>query len=139
MGSSIWGTMKARHWSKIVEFYQSLDRSDMLPMTQLVIAIAASSYGQKIYGTTSLLTLYISQHQEFELDCNMLRVDFSKGLFTFTYKESPFSRKDWQKECERNEGFRTFEHVMHCLRWFLNLEEGEIEPDRLLYWGERDV
>jgi hypothetical protein len=67
--------MKAREWSKIAEFYQSLDRFDMLPMAQLVAAIAASSYGQGIYGTTSMFTLYVSQYQEFELDRNMLRVD----------------------------------------------------------------
>jgi hypothetical protein len=124
--------MKAREWSKIAEFYQSLDRSDMLPMAQLVEEIAASSYAQGVYGATSMFTLCISQHQEFEYDRNMLRVDFIKGHFTFTYKESPFARNDWKKECERNEGFRTFEHVIHCLNWFLNLDEGAIEPDRLL-------
>ena len=111
-----------KQWSKIAEFYSSPDW-DMLPMVKLVEEIVASSYAQEIYGATSMHTLLISQHQEFELDRNMLRVDFIKDRFTFTYRESPFSLEDWQKECRRDEGFSTFEHVMRRLKWFLELDD----------------
>jgi hypothetical protein len=111
--------MKGRKWSEIVEFYQSLDSSEMLLMAQFVEEIAASSYGQELYGATSMFTLCISQHQEFEHNRNVLKIDFVKGNFIFTYKESPFVSKDWNKECGLNDGFKTFEHVMGCLKWFL--------------------
>lgn len=111
--------MKGREWSEIVEFYQSVDSSDTLIMAQFVEEIAISSYAQGLYGATSMFTLCISQHQEFEYDRNVLRIDFVKGYFVFTYKESPFASKDWKKECAENDGFKTFEHVVSCLNWFL--------------------
>jgi hypothetical protein len=111
--------MKGREWIEIVKFYQLLDGSSMLPMAKLVEEIAASTYAQGLYGATSMFTLCISQHQEFEYDRNVLRIDFVKGYFIFTYKESPFASKDWDKECEQNDGFKTFEHVIGCLKWFL--------------------
>jgi hypothetical protein len=111
--------MQGREWSNIVEFYRSIDSSDTLLMAKLVEEIAASSYGQKLYAATSMSTLHISQHQKFEHNNNVLIIDFVKGYFKFTYKESPFVSKDWEKECGRNDGFKTFEHVIGCLKWFL--------------------
>jgi hypothetical protein len=111
-----------KQWNTIAKFYSSPDW-DMLPMLKLVEEIAASSYAQGIYGATSMYTLLISQHQDFELDQNTLRVDFIKDNFTFTYRESPFSLENWQKECGQDEGFSTFEHVMRRLKWFLELDE----------------
>jgi hypothetical protein len=110
--------MQRREWSKIVEFYRALD-GDMSPMAQLVEEIAAFSYGQELYGATSMFTLCIWQYQEFEGDRNVLRINFVKGYLIFTYKESPFASKDWKKECGCNDEFKTFEHVIGCLKWFL--------------------
>ena len=89
-------------------------------MLRLVENISASRYAHGLYGITSMFTLCLSQHPDFEYGQNMLRVDFADDRFTFSYSESAYSRREWQKECGRDEGFRTFEHVMSRLKWFLN-------------------
>jgi hypothetical protein len=118
--------MKTRSWQEILEFYNSIDpasSADMVPMAQLVEKIASSAYAQEIYGATSMQTLCIWQHQDSERDRNMLAIDFSKGLFSFTYQESPFTNTNWQKQCKPDESFATFEYVMYRLKWFLLLDE----------------
>lgn len=117
--------MQSQEWSKIAEFYRHLNEAsgwDMLPMVHLVEEIATSPYADGIYAATSMHTLCLSQHQEFESDRNMLRVEFGEGRFIFIYRESPYARKEWKKECGRDEGFSTFEHVMRRLKWFLSLD-----------------
>jgi hypothetical protein len=114
--------VKSQTWNNIAEFYR--DRvehgMDMLPMLRLVEEISASRYAHGLYAITSMHTLCLSQHPDFEYGRNMLRVDFTNDRFIFGYSESPYSRKEWQKECGRDEGLSTFEHVMRRLKWFLN-------------------
>jgi hypothetical protein len=109
--------VKGRDWREIIEFYKKLD---LRPMTKLAEEIASSKYAHGIFATTSLSTLCVSQNQEFEFDRNMLRIIFSDNKFVFNYKESPHSKNEWTKECENNEGFSTFEHIMKRLKWFLD-------------------
>ncbi len=114
--------VKSQTWDKIADFYR--DRvehgMDMLPMLRLVEEIAASRYAHGLHAITSMFTLCLSQHPDFEYGHNMLRIDFADGRFVFRYSESPYARKEWQKECGRGEGYATFEHVMGRLKWFLN-------------------
>jgi hypothetical protein len=114
--------VKSQTWEKIAAFYRERveDGMDMLPMLHLVDDITASRYAHGLYAITSMHTLCLSQHPGFEYGQNMLRVDFADDRFIFGYSESPYTRKEWQKECGRDEGFSTFEHVMERLRWFLN-------------------
>ncbi len=89
-------------------------------MVRLVEEIAASRYVHGVYATTSMATLYIAQTPEFEMHQNTIRIDFEQERFIFTYSESPYINKTWKKECGRDEGFSTFEHMMSRLKWFLN-------------------
>lgn len=127
--------MRSRPWSEIVEFYRDLTEQhgwDMQPMVRLTETIATSRYATGVYPATSLATLFMAQHPEFEKDQNTLQVDFEEGRFIFVYSESPsFSdgtprttptlSTPWNKECGRDAAFRTFEHVMRRLKWFVNL------------------
>lgn len=115
--------VKSRSWSALTKFYRDLVEKygwDVQPMLQLVEAIAASHYAQGLYGITSHSTLCLSQHAEFEFDRNMLRVEFENGRFYFRYIETPYSLKEWKKECAPDEGFATFEHVLKKLKWFMD-------------------
>ncbi len=85
---------------------------DMSPRLSLVEVIAVSRYAHVLHAITSHATLCRSQHPEFEFGRSMLRVDFAEGRFIYRYRESPYFRKEWKKECARDEGFATFEHVM---------------------------
>jgi len=113
--------LKSRPWREIAETYREFveDNWDMQPMLGLVDEIAASRYAEGSYATSSMATLCVAQTAEFELDRNMLRVDFKRGRFTFRYLESPYKGTAWQKECGRDEGFSTFEHVVDRLKWYL--------------------
>jgi len=107
---------KSKDWQKIIEFYEKLD---LQPMAKLVEEIASSKYIHGIFATTSISTLCVTQNQEFEFDQNMVRITFSNNKFIFNYKESPHFKNEWTKECENDEGFSTFEHIMKRLKWFL--------------------
>ncbi len=89
-------------------------------MAELVGQIAGSEYARGIYAATSVSALCISQNSEFEFDRNMLRINFAEDKFIFSYKESPYSGKEWKKECDAKSGFSTFEHVMKRLKWFMS-------------------
>src|SRR5205085_8327586 len=101
-------------WRDIAKTYRSLVENnwDMQPMLGLVEELAASRYADGIFATTSMATLCVAQTRTFELNKNMLRVDFESGRFVFSYHESPYKDKSWKKECGRGEGFSTFEHVV---------------------------
>lgn len=109
--------VKSRSWYDVIKFYQNVDMPMML---KLVEQIASSPYAHGIYATTSMHTLWISQNPEFEIDKDMLRVEFYNDKFVFSYKESPYSNKVWKKECDGKSGFSTFKHIMNRLKWFLN-------------------
>ncbi len=115
-------SIKSRPWHDIERTYRNLvDHNwDMQPMVSLVEAIASSPYAEGTFGTTSLATLCVGQTAEFDLDRNVLRVDFAKRQFVFRYIESSFKGTAWQKECGPDEGFSTFEHVVGRLKWFLD-------------------
>lgn len=89
-------------------------------MADFVKHISESKYAHGIYATTSMHNLWISQNSEFEIDKNMLRIEFINDTFVFIYKESPYSNKEWRKETDKYNGFITFEHIMKRLKWFLN-------------------
>jgi hypothetical protein len=117
------GSVKSRSWRELARFYRGLIEEhgwNLWPMLRLVEAIAASRYAQGVYAATSLAVLYLSQHSEFEFEQNTVRVEFANGGFAFRYRESPYDSKEWKKECEADEGFATFEHVMKKLRWFID-------------------
>jgi hypothetical protein len=112
-------------WNRAAEFYQALVLTghDLSPMVQIIENVAASQYAEGIYGTTSMVTLCISQHQEINWNRGeVLRVDLLNDRFIFTYKETPLSSTEWKKECESNYSFSTFEHVMRRLKWFVDLK-----------------
>jgi hypothetical protein len=115
-------SIKSRDWNEIAESYRRLVKHgwDIQPLLRLVEEIIASGYVHGIYATTSMATLCIAQTPEFEMNQNMLRVDFERGRFFFSYHESLRINKAWKKECGRDEGFSTFEHVMNRLKWFLD-------------------
>jgi hypothetical protein len=118
MGSEI----KTRPWNEIAEHYRGLVENnwDMDPMLNLVEEIACSRFADGVFAVTSMATLCIAQTREFEFDRNVLRVDFARGRFCFSYRESPYESKSWNKECGPDEGYSTFEHVVGRLRWFTN-------------------
>ncbi len=113
--------VKGRPWPGISDTYRRLIEHnwDMQPMLSLVNSIAASRYADGIFAVTSLSTLCVGQTPEFEMDRHCLRVDFKNDRFVFRYIESSFRGAAWQKECGRNEGFSTFEHVIGRLKWFI--------------------
>jgi len=113
--------VKNQTWDKIAAFYRGRveDGMDMLPMLSLVEEISTSRYAHRLYAVTSMFTLCLSQHPDFEYGKNMLRIDFANDRFIFRYSESPYARKEWQKECGGDEGFIMFEHVVKRLKWFL--------------------
>jgi hypothetical protein len=92
----------------------------MQDMAEFVEHILNSKYAFGIHATTSMHNLWISQSSEFEIDKNMLRIEFVSDKFIFVYKESPHSKNEWRKECDKYSGFTTFEHIMKRLNWFLN-------------------
>jgi hypothetical protein len=110
-------------WEIVAEFYSHLVTSgwDLSPMVDLIENIAASRYAAGIYAKTSIATLCISQHQNIEWNrVELLRIDFSKDRFIFTYQESPLNLTRWEITSDRVNGFSTFEHVMQRLNWFLD-------------------
>lgn len=106
-------------WDEVAGWYRDLVEQglDMMPMLGLVEEIAASHYVH--YAITSMFTLCLSQHPDFKDGRNILRVDFVDNQFWFNYRESHYSRNEWQKQCGRDQGYSTFEHVMRRLRWFM--------------------
>jgi hypothetical protein len=114
-------SVKSRPWSEIAEHYRDLVEHDwdMRPMLRLVEQMTASDYATGIHATTSVSTLCIAQTAEFEFDKEMLRVYLRQGRFIFEYRESPYSINTWKKECENDQGFETFQHVVSQLGWFL--------------------
>ncbi len=114
-------SLESRSWSEIAEFYRNFAEKNVniAPMLSLVEEIATSSYSHGIQATTSHATLCIWQYPEIEFGKNMIRIDFDNRHFIFRYRESPYVSKEWRKECEREEGFATFEYVISKLRWFL--------------------
>lgn len=92
----------------------------MTIMSNFIEQVSRSRYAHGIYATTSMFYLWVSQNPEFEIDKNMLRIEFENDRFLFRYKESPYSNKEWKKECDKYSGFNTFEHIMKRLKWFLN-------------------
>lgn len=115
-------SIKSRDWNEIAESYHRLVEYgwDIEPLLRFVEQIAASPYSQGVYATTSMASLCIAQTPRFEMDQNMLRVDYEQERFIFSYRESPYISKAWNKECSKDEGFSTFEHTMRRLKWFLN-------------------
>ncbi len=69
--------VKSQSWKEIADFYRGMVEHglDMLPMLRLVEEIAASPYAHGLYPITSMFTLCLSQHPDFEYGQNMLRVD----------------------------------------------------------------
>ena len=115
-------SIQSRNWNEVAESYRRMVESgwDIEPLLRLIEQIAASPYSQGIYATTSMATLCIAQTSQFEMYQNTLRIDFEQERFVFSYRESPYINKAWNKECGRDEGFSTFEHIMRRLKWFLN-------------------
>lgn len=112
----------SRSWNEIVLFYRELNDIygwNMLPMVSLVEEITASHYANGIYPVTSHAALTVSQSPEFNYGKNFIVIEFVRGGFKFTYKEGVFAKKEWVKECDAENGFSTFEHVMKTLKWFL--------------------
>jgi hypothetical protein len=109
--------VKSKSWNEIFDFYKKLK---MQNMADFIEQILNSKYAHGIYATTSMHSLWISQNPEFEIDKNMLRIEFVGDTFVFIYKESPYLNKEWRKESDKNNGFSTFEHIMKRLKWFLN-------------------
>lgn len=107
--------VKSRSWNDILKFYENLN---MKIMAEFVEHILESKYAFGIYATTSMHSLWISQNSEFEIDKNMLRIEFVNDKFIFIYKESPYLNKEWRKESDKYGGFTTFEHIMKRLKWF---------------------
>lgn len=107
----------SKTWIEIFNFYRNLN---MQNMAEFVESVSQSKYAYGIFATTSMHSLWISQNSEFEIDKNMLRIEFVNDTFVFVYKESPYSNKEWRKESDKNSGFTTFEHILKRLKWFLN-------------------
>lgn len=114
--------VRSQSWDSITAFYRERVECglDLLPMQLLVERIAASGYARGVYAATSMFALCVAQHPQFEYRREMLRVEFEGGRFIFGYSESPYHLKEWRKECGREGGFGTFEHVVARLRWFMH-------------------
>ena len=116
--------VKARHWPSILEFYRSISKSTrgewVIPMLELVENIAAADFAQQLYPITSMHTLCISDLPEFDLEREMLRIDFDPkaGKFKLEYQEtkSPLYKR-WGKMCSPEQAFPSFVRLLKLRNW----------------------
>lgn len=113
--------IKSRDWQEIIDYYDELVNKYQFnsePMLNIIKYISANySYG--IYATTSMFTLCVAQTPKFDLNKNVLRIDFSDNRFEFVYIDPKKTRlSGWKKICSAEQGISTFEHIMKRLKWF---------------------
>jgi hypothetical protein len=116
--------VKGRPWPSILEFYRRISKSPqgewITPMLELVEKIAAADFAQKLYPITSMHTLCISDLPEFDLEREMLRIDFDPkaGQFKLAYQEtrSPLYKR-WRRTCSPEQAFPSFVRFLKLKNW----------------------
>ena len=115
---------QAKSWQSIVGFYRSIAKDPqgkwISPMLELVEQIAAADFAHNIYPITSMHTLCISDVPEFDLEREMLRIDFDpkSEQFKLEYQEtkSPLYKR-WRKTCQLEQAFSTFVCFLELKGW----------------------
>ena len=128
--------VKARPWDSVVDFFAGFAsvNPECEPMHRFVSRVASSRYAEALFPLTSMHTLIISRTPEFQLNREVLRVDFdcTRQRFHFEYRERPFAspvernlkrsgpaHEAWTKKCDAAAGFSAFERFLALKRWFI--------------------
>jgi hypothetical protein len=111
-------SVHTRSWESIVGFYHDLvwNGWPLLPVLQVVEAIATSPVASQIHGATSMDTLLLSDCEDFRMG-NTLEITYQLNERTFHFYHRSFSGLDDGKICSETE-------VMQTLRLFLRLKYG---------------
>jgi hypothetical protein len=115
---------KGRPWEEIVERYRSLvevhKHPSYLPMLEFVRQLATSEFAANLYATTSMNTLCVSDLPEFDMDRELLRIDFDPEghQFKFEYQEtmSPLYKR-WRKTSPPEDAFPAFVRFLKRKKW----------------------
>ena len=116
--------VQSQPWPTIIRFYRSFAETPrnswLRPMLEFVEQIGAADFGQRLYGSTSHMTLCISYLPEFEPSKEVLNVDLDHkdGRFRFEYWEtaSPLYKR-WKKECPPDQAFPTLLRFLEMKNW----------------------
>ena len=128
--------VKARPWDSVVDFFAGFAsvNPECEPMHRFVSRVASSRYAEALFPLTSMHTLIISRTPEFQLNREVLRVDFdcTRQRFNFEYRERPFAspvernpersgpaHEAWTKKCDAAAGFNEFERFLARKGWFV--------------------
>lgn len=108
--------IKSRSWQEIIAFYDYLQLEPMLNLAKYISA----KYSFGIYATTSMQTLCLAQTSRFDLNKNVLRINFNQNRFEFIYIDAGKTEMTgWNKECGTDDVIPTFEHILSRLKWII--------------------
>jgi hypothetical protein len=81
--------------------------------------MAGSLHRERFHAITSMHTFIISNTQEFESGCEVLRLDFVDGTALLDYVEQPYVRTRWTRRYPADEAFDAVLHLAYLKRWFV--------------------
>lgn len=110
-----------RPWEYIFDHYERIEDDAGRPMCELVRRIEESRYSTGLHAITSMHTLLLSNTPRFDLDFEVLRIDWDPATdsFLFEFVEEPFVRTRWRKQVPRADGFAALERFLRRKRWFV--------------------
>ena len=120
--TSIWLTpVTARPWGEILRRYERIEGDSFDPMCELVERIRRSRYAAGLHAITSMHTLVLSNTPGFDLNWEVLRIDWDPAIdsFLFEFVEQPLVATRWRKRVPRAEGYAALGRLVRRKGWFV--------------------
>jgi hypothetical protein len=115
--------VKSKSWANVLEFFTKLAEANLSfqPMLDFVSEVANSRFSEGLFPTTSMHDVWISQTEIFEMyyEVLVIKFDFKREKFLFQYFETPYAKDPWERECNVDDAFKTFERFLELKAWFL--------------------
>lgn len=113
--------VKAQSWEGVIERYEDSLKIDkrFKPIVDLAKQLAGSPYAKDIYPLTSMNTIIIAQTPEFDMQREVLAIDydFEKEYFILNFRQG-ILKKSWTKYCPLEEVYSGVVHFFRLQKWF---------------------
>jgi hypothetical protein len=123
--------IKSKSWSDVVISFNERAEANpaFQPILDFVSEVANSRFSEGLFPTTSMHDVWISQTEIFEMyyEVLVIKFDFKREKFLFQYFETPYAKNLWERECDLEDAFNTFERFLELKKWFLETPKEQLK------------